>query len=265
MAPDGEVPESYSGEDIPIRQLWVPRASLELLHTWLADVTPARSLDVSVFLSDFGAVLLGPPDEGWLHAIALRAVTDGFSSLTIDGASLCGVTPFYAFTERRPGAAQRTLWFDPLRGVSDSEADMERLLERYRGAVTDFETFILEGYRPDGLIGSFTVRDEGLVEFEPWKPYEPPPPSVFERGALFLVALLPMALTWVMHENLERPQTLGAALSPASLICMISALLVLFELQTPGGRVIPWPLRLVWFMGTPLAFSSLWYSLGCTP
>jgi hypothetical protein len=29
--------------------------------------------------------------------------------------------------------------------------------------------------------------------------------------------------------------------------------------------VIPWPLRLVWFMGTPLAFSSLWYSLGCTP
>lgn len=266
----GEVPAPYSGEDIPIRQLWVPGASVEALLRWMNDATPGYLVRVSpdsfsarLTLNEFGACLSTPADEGWLHELAARAAEDGVASLTIDGVSLSAAAPFYAFTERRPGVAQRTLWFDPLRGVSDSEVEMGRVLSRYRGHRVDFEHFIFERERVDGFDGSFVVpSDGGPVEFRPWNAPGPAALTVVDVVAFLLIAPLPMVITWILLANVERPPTLGAAMAPASLGMMLAVPLLLFPGSTPGGREIPLPLRMLWFLGSPAAFGALWFTQG---
>ncbi len=136
---------------LPVRELWLEGATLEQLLQWV-DATRARadqlagsceSLSASVRAHARGLVVIGHgPDEGWLHGLALEAERLGVSSLTIDGEALGSTAPFFTFTRRQPGVPQRTLWFDPLRGLDGDEAALSTLLSEVRGQPTPFDEFL---------------------------------------------------------------------------------------------------------------------------
>jgi hypothetical protein len=203
-----------------------------------------------------------------LHAIALRAEANAVASLTIDGADFTGDTPFYAFTERRDGR-HHTSWFDPLRGQSEPEPQLAALLSRYLGNAIDFEDFILGDSRQrltqGQLLGTLVAREHGALItpglLRPWVPWTPPPPSGLERLLILMFAAVPVGLTWFTRSFSERPTTLELAMRPAGLAALLSGVLALFPFVSPGGRVIPWPLRVAWFVGSPFAFVWLDFTL----
>jgi hypothetical protein len=200
-----------------------------------------------------------------LHAVALCAAQEGVASLTIDGSAFSGETPFYAFTERRAGL-ETTSWFDPLRGLTAPEPKLSALLSRFEGRVVDFEDFVLEqGTFAEGYDRAGTIRarrDGNLLSpprLDPFVPWTPAPPGPFERVCLALAALIPIALTQLVFRLSGRPATLEQALPMVSLAVMVSFPLMLFEFPTPGGRVIPWPIRVLWFAGSP--FAVMWLDI----
>ncbi|MBL8911620.1 MAG: hypothetical protein JNM17_13085 [Archangium sp.] len=95
--------------------------------------TPCEGWLCSHWEEDRAAFELHARDFGWLHEVAASLAQRGHEVLVVDGRSFLSDEGFRAFTVHAPGAAPKTWWIDPLRGLNSSEDELDDLLLKFKG------------------------------------------------------------------------------------------------------------------------------------
>jgi hypothetical protein len=288
-------------EEYAVRSdLWLLGARREQLRRWIGEVFPGplallrRGRKDDVY---FGGeqligyvagdeerlrVQLSTFDGGFLHAVAQRAAADGVSSLAVVGESFYGPAPYLALAEYTPGAAPRTEWLDPLRGLSPGDVARD-WLPRYVGVAAAVEAWALDQVPQPPLppVARFATHLGGrLLPAVRWFDEEPAdgpaaPTSNLEfvksAEALYAspwparveatTALWSVFMFAVLTVLALALPLLGAAMvkpraaDDVALLCAMCTAcvgwLAFVPLEWPTGRPIPLGARLVWFGAGP--------------
>lgn len=291
----------FGAEWSPWQELWLPGATVAQARAWVGAAFPGpltalhhEQHDDVHFTGEevAGAVAADglrvrlstyPHDGGFLHAVAQRAAEAGVAGLVLDQDAFRGPAPFVALTEYRPGAAPRTEWFDPLRGLAPDAGRGRAWLETYLDERRPFFDWVLDGERDAfGLSGgTFVLTRKGQVlpavrwVTAPDEPSPVPTPRVQvvrsreELRALPVgrvevavtatsatVALLGLSLASlavsVLGASLMGPQTWADALVVTGVCSVLVGWMALLPLRWPSGRRVPRAFRLGWFGALPV-------------
>ncbi len=281
--------------------LWVPGAELEHLRGWVEAAWPGPLLKLAP--GDEGSVHLAPErmhgwlsrhegvcclsfhshDAGFLHAVALQVVADGFGVLVQDGEGIFGEAPYVAFTEYLPGQAPETRWFDPLRPVAGALPVPSEWLARYLGVEGTVEALMLGEIAPMTMPTQclLVMLDGRLLEAPRWST----PNDLHEveaearldlaspvertvRGATAVVTLALVApwavMVPVLVVSLGKLDSAQDAMVGVATSMVMQGWLAGLPLRWPTGRRIPTQTRVAWFLALPVVLilgSVLWGSV----
>ncbi len=269
-----------------VRQLWLPPIALEVVRRWSMEsvVSPrfrpndSRSPDFTssrvhgaFSQGDSGACLeVQAHDAGVLHEIAERALAEGVPSVVFEGDFFTGEAPFFAFTERAPDEATKTLWFDPLRALVD-DAAIDALLLRRFGAARRLTLDELVRYRASTHSGAFVAfvewMNDGRRLARPlWRLFSltgvpDAPLTLVERIswtlALLLLAPIAIGFPFFFGSVTSAPLRLEALAMPGVVSLVLVSWLALIPFRWPSGERISRRVRLAWFVWLPLLVGPL--------
>lgn len=258
-------------------ELWVLGATFEQLKGLLARACERLPQPENAFawlpgrLAQYPhatQLLVVQHDDGLVHLVAQLAVADGFSCLTIDADAFSSRTAFAFLVEHVPSSGVKSAWFDPIRGLDDSQQVTEWLGKYVHPGLT-CRDWALEQYRlpPHLAVSPFSLWDSKRKRWAPQWPEsraaEASASSSNITHTLTFVGLLVLGLMMgSVFTAMGQPRGLADALGVIPYNLLLAGWLCFVPVRWPNGRPVSFALRLLYFVGVPVVgpFVSLVFS-----